>query len=301
MDIKWHSKTISSFGSRFRLIRTQYINSPKVLNGIEFFDNDFSLPWWWSLSKTAVIIIGNIRSQTNPNVEGKTLVSNQSPSCRPLITKTTGPLNMSRIRATDGIHFSLKWGWFVIKDGLPQWRLDNGFLSPTTHSQGAVARPEMTSVHEGQAHSSKSHLDFGLSAFLRINLLTASLPCETRCWTKKSRDQSRPHLLESYRRHFLVWHTSYDDSFTSIVFLFRPITQNGRHWQSYVISCWQLVAPQFWMNRIPPEIKTKVNDDGGRWSCSPGFASQTWWWRKPAQWPTKSLQGLMIDRRSFWP
>ena len=73
MDIKRILQNDFILGQGTCLISTQNINSPKVLDGIEFFDNDFFFCHDdGALSKTR----GNnhrqhFRSQTNPNAEGK--------------------------------------------------------------------------------------------------------------------------------------------------------------------------------------------------------------------------------------
>ena len=61
MDIKRILQNDFILGQGTCLICTQNIDSAKVLDGIEFFDDDFSLAMMMEpLARLAVIIIGNI-------------------------------------------------------------------------------------------------------------------------------------------------------------------------------------------------------------------------------------------------
>ena len=61
------------------------------------------------LARLAVIIIGSISGvKPTPTLRAKTPASNQSPSVRPLITKTMGTItNMSRIKSQEMVFISL--------------------------------------------------------------------------------------------------------------------------------------------------------------------------------------------------
>ncbi len=227
------------------------------------------------LARLVVIIIGSILSQNQPQRWGqRQFASNQSPSVRPLITKTTGTItNMSRIKSQDGIHF--KWGWSVIV--LMVCSIAPIMVSSPTTKTKVVARPgDDIGSHEGQAFTPRDYLD--LTGFSETNLFNSiTFPLwDQIVGIKKSREPIKttsagtasPALsLITFLRRFHWSEFSCSDPSRRTVAVLIII---------YVIGCWQLYHPQF-LNEADPtwDQDQDHNDDRGRWSCSPGFASQT--------------------------
>ena len=115
---------------------------------LSFLITTFSLAMMMEpLARLAVIIIGSISGvKPTPTLRAKTPASNQSPSVRPLITKTTGTItNMSRIKSQEMVFISLSNEVGSSKVLMVCSMAPIMVSSPTTKTK-AVARPEMTLV-----------------------------------------------------------------------------------------------------------------------------------------------------------